>query len=165
MSTITKHASKAYKILTRPQHNHFQKYSTFSGSPLDLKDGYIHLSSAATAGETYSKYFAPTPPATSDIVVLEIDLSKVAEESGGRSVKWEESRGGQLFPHVYGGPLEMGDVLRKWEGAEVGEELFVRLKREEEEEGKGKGGEIEQGLGRGGDMGEGRMDLMRMPER
>jgi len=128
MSTITKHASKAYKILTRPQHTHFQQHSTFSGSPLDLKDGYIHLSSASTAGETYSKYFS----SDTDLVVVEIDLRKTAE-GGGRSVKWEESRGGQLFPHVYGGPLEMGDVVRKWEGGEVGEELFVGLRREEEE--------------------------------
>lgn len=121
-------ASKAYKILTRPQHTHFQQHATFAGSPLDLKDGYIHLSSAATAGETYSKYFS----SSTDLVVLEIDLRKAAE-GGGRSVKWEPSRGGQLFPHVYGGPLQAGDVVRKWEGGEVGGELFVGLRREEEE--------------------------------
>lgn len=42
----------------------------------------------------------------------------------GRSVKWEASRGGALFPHVYGGGLVWEAVVRMWEGEAVGEELF-----------------------------------------
>jgi len=127
-TTTTPHPTKAYKILTRPQYTHFHSTSHFAGSPLDLKDGYIHLSSTATALETYTKYFAATA-STDDPVVLEIDFARLGE---GSSVKWEESRGGQLFPHVYGG-LEWAAVTRKWEGGEVGEELFVRLLKAEQE--------------------------------
>jgi uncharacterized protein (DUF952 family) len=59
-------------------------------TPLDASDGYIHLSTAKQAAETYNKFFKDQ----TDIVVAEIDLNQI-------SVKWEPSRGGQLFPHCY----------------------------------------------------------------
>ena len=59
---------------------------------MDIADGYIHLSTAAQLTETVDKHFA----GQSDLHVAAVDL-----EAMGEAVKWEESRGGQLFPHIY----------------------------------------------------------------
>jgi uncharacterized protein (DUF952 family) len=90
--------SKAYKILTAGQWAAWQGRGAFSGAPIDLDDGYIHLSTAEQVAETAEKHFA----GLSDLVLAEVDLDLL-----GDIVHWEESRGGQLFPHVYGTiPLE-----------------------------------------------------------
>ena len=71
----------------------------FAGAPVDLADGYIHLSTAAQLTETVDKHFA----GQDDLWVAAIDL-----EALGGAVRWEESRGGALFPHIYGAmPLEV----------------------------------------------------------
>jgi len=124
-SSVSSLAKTAFKILTRPQYDTFRTQHRLSPSsvPVDAKDGYIHLSTASTAGETFTKYFANA----SDLVVLEVQLDKL-----GDNIKWEKSRGGQLFPHVYGeAGVSEEAVGRVWEGEEVGVELFERL-----EEGK-----------------------------
>ncbi|MBN3536498.1 DUF952 domain-containing protein [Sphingomonas pseudosanguinis] len=64
----------------------------FTGAPVDLADGYIHLSTAAQLTETVDKHFA----GQSDLHIAAVDL-----EAMGEAAKWEESRGGQLFPHLY----------------------------------------------------------------
>ncbi|WP_440980174.1 DUF952 domain-containing protein [Sphingomonas pseudosanguinis] len=64
----------------------------FTGAPVDLADGYIHLSTAAQLTETVDKHFA----GQSDLHIAAVDL-----EAMGEAVKWEESRGGELFPHLY----------------------------------------------------------------
>ena len=111
----------AFKILTRPQYDSFRSQHRLSPFtvPVDAKDGYIHLSTASTAGETYTKYFSNA----SDLVVLEVHLREL-----GDNIRWEKSRGGQLFPHVYGeGGISEGAVGRVWEGEEVNVGLFERL--------------------------------------
>ena len=60
---------------------------------IDLEDGFIHLSSAEQVAETLEKYFANQ----TGLVRLGIDA-----EALGETLRWEESRGGALFPHVYG---------------------------------------------------------------
>ncbi len=85
--------SKAYKILTAGQWAAWRGRGTFSGAPIDLDDGFIHLSTAEQVQETAARHFA----GLSDLVLAEVDLDLL-----GDSVHWEESRGGQLFPHVYG---------------------------------------------------------------
>ncbi|QDZ09105.1 DUF952 domain-containing protein [Sphingomonas panacisoli] len=71
----------------------------FEGAPIDRADGYIHLSTTAQLTETVDKHFA----GQDDLWVAAIDLDAL-----GGAVKWEESRGGQLFPHIYGRmPLEV----------------------------------------------------------
>ncbi|MDB5678129.1 DUF952 domain-containing protein [Sphingomonas bacterium] len=88
----------AYKVLTADQ-MHALEADTFAGAPVDLADGYIHLSTAAQLTETVDKHFA----GQTDLSVAAIDL-----EALGGAVKWEESRGGALFPHIYGAmPLEI----------------------------------------------------------
>ena len=83
----------AYKILTAPQWAQWQAEGTFAGAPIDLADGYIHLSSADQVTETADKHFAGQP----DLFVIRVDLVAL-----GDAVQWEPSRGGALFPHVYG---------------------------------------------------------------
>ena len=65
----------------------------FTGSEVDLRDGYIHFSSAAQLCETARLHFR----GAQDLVALE-----VREEELGPSLRWEPSRGGTLFPHLYG---------------------------------------------------------------
>lgn len=82
----------AYKVLTGPQMAELERVGHFKGAPIDLADGYIHLSTLAQLTETVDKHFA----GQGDLHVVTVDLAAL-----GSAVKWEPSRGGQLFPHVY----------------------------------------------------------------
>lgn len=93
--------STAYKILTAEQMAVLESEAVFAGAPVDLADGYIHLSTAAQLQETLDKHFA----GQRDLWLAAVDL-----EALGDMVRWEPSRGGQLFPHVYG-PLPLDAVI------------------------------------------------------
>ena len=82
----------AYKILTARQWAQFQSEGLFIGAPVDLADGYIHMSTAEQLPETLAKHFA----GQSGLVIATIDLAQLGE-----ALKWEVSRGGALFPHYY----------------------------------------------------------------
>ena len=82
----------AYKILTADQWALFQSEGVFTGAPVDLADGYIHMSTAEQLNETLARHFA----GQSGLVVATIDLTQL-----GDALKWEVSRGGALFPHYY----------------------------------------------------------------
>jgi uncharacterized protein (DUF952 family) len=82
----------AFKILTKDQMETLEHEGVFAGAPIDLQDGYIHLSTAEQTVETLEKHFA----GQSDLWIAAVDL-----EALGETVKWEPSRGGQLFPHIY----------------------------------------------------------------
>lgn len=82
----------AYKVLTGPQMAGLEREGLFKGAPIDRDDGYIHLSTLAQLTETVDKHFARQ----TDLHVVAVDL-----EALGAAVKWEPSRGGQLFPHIY----------------------------------------------------------------
>ncbi|HET9629472.1 MAG TPA: DUF952 domain-containing protein [Novosphingobium sp.] len=92
MTSAGGHRALAYKVLTADQWAQFQRDGVFKGAPVDLADGYIHLSTAEQLGETIAKHFA----GQEGLIVAEVDLAAV-----GGSVKWEPSREGALFPHVY----------------------------------------------------------------
>ncbi|MGN6376237.1 MAG: DUF952 domain-containing protein [Sphingomonas sp.] len=81
-----------YKVLTDAEMKELETGS-FRGAPIDLADGYIHLSTAEQLTETVDKHFA----GQSDLWVAAVDLAAQDDP-----VKWEESRGGALFPHLYG---------------------------------------------------------------
>jgi uncharacterized protein (DUF952 family) len=83
----------AYKVLTADQMAALERDGSFAGAPVDVADGYIHLSTAAQLTETVDKHFA----GQHDLHVAAVDL-----EALGDQIRWEESRGGQLFPHLYG---------------------------------------------------------------
>ncbi len=82
-----------YKILPRTAWAEAQATGIFAGSAVDLRDGFIHFSAASQVVETARRHFQ----GQADLVVLE-----VAAEALGARLKWEPSRGGQLFPHLYG---------------------------------------------------------------
>ncbi|AUW59118.1 DUF952 domain-containing protein [Sphingobium sp. SCG-1] len=92
----------AYKILTTDEFAQLRNDGHFAGSPADLEDGYIHLSTQEQAAETAAKHFA----GQDHLVLAMIDLVPLGE-----LVKWEESRGGQQFPHLYGS-LPLGAVTK-----------------------------------------------------
>jgi uncharacterized protein (DUF952 family) len=83
----------AFKILTADQWVQFQADGVFHGAPVDLDDGFIHLSAADQVQGTLDKHFS----GQSGLVIAEIDLDAL-----GSLVRWEVSRGGALFPHAYG---------------------------------------------------------------
>lgn len=84
--------SVAYKVLTADQWAAFETDGTFTGAPIDLTDGYIHMSTAEQLDETLAKHFA----GQTKLTITEIDLDAL-----GDAVRWEVSRGGALFPHLY----------------------------------------------------------------
>jgi uncharacterized protein (DUF952 family) len=85
--------SRIYKILTRAQWQTAHEAGRFEGSAVDLQDGFIHFSTAAQAQETARRHFA----GQADLVVLEVEADDLGE-----ALRWEPSRGGELFPHLYG---------------------------------------------------------------
>lgn len=90
-----------FKIFRRPEWDAFRAAGVSAGAPIDLADGFIHFSTAAQLAETAAKHFG----AESDLVLLALHSSRF-----GPALKWEPSRGGQLFPHLYR-PLQLDDVL------------------------------------------------------
>jgi phosphohistidine phosphatase len=87
---------RVYKIASREAWDAATAQGRFDGAPIDLKDGYIHLSTGAQAQETARLHFH----GQSGLVLAAFDA-----EALGPGLKWEPSRGGQLFPHLYG-PLD-----------------------------------------------------------
>lgn len=86
------HPSTAYKVLTAPQLGDLLEHGVFAGAPVDLADGYIHMSAADQVQGTADKHFA----GQSDLFIAAVDLDVL-----GDAVRWEVSRGGALFPHLY----------------------------------------------------------------
>ena len=91
-----------YKICPAALWREAERHGVFRGSPVDRQDGFIHFSSAEQAPETAAKHFA----GERNLVLLRVDAARL-----GNRLKWEPSRGGALFPHLYGG-LEVAAVIR-----------------------------------------------------
>jgi len=96
--------SAIYKLLDRAAWLAAERAGAFGGSPVDLADGYIHFSTAAQVGETARRHFR----GAADLMLLELD-----PEALGASLTWEPSRGGDLFPHLYGS-MPTSAVRRTW---------------------------------------------------
>lgn len=82
-----------YKICERAMWQAAEAERQFRGSPIDERDGFIHFSTAAQLAETAAKHFARR----SGLTLVAVD----ADALGGR-LRWEPSRAGDLFPHLYG---------------------------------------------------------------
>ncbi len=80
------------KIFRRPEWDAFRAAGETLGAPIDLADGYIHFSTAAQVAETAASHFATE----SDLVLVAFDPDRL-----GPALRWEPSRGGALFPHLY----------------------------------------------------------------
>jgi len=90
-----------YKILTKSALVAARAQGLFGGSPVDLRDGFIHLSAGRQVAGTLAAHFA----GETGLVLLAID-----SEVLGDRLQWEQSRGGELFPHLYG-PLDLKHVV------------------------------------------------------
>lgn len=80
-----------YKIVPAALWREAEAAQWFAGSPVDLSDGFIHCSTAAQVRETAARHFAGAE-----------DLLLVAISTESLDLRWEPSRGGDLFPHLYG---------------------------------------------------------------
>ena len=81
-----------YKICDRIAWEKAEIAGRFAGSPIDGRDGFIHFSTVAQLPGTAAKHFA----AQSDLILVAVDGDAL-----GDALKWEPSRGGELFPHLY----------------------------------------------------------------
>ncbi len=90
-----------YKILRASEWTAFRETGETTGAPDDLKDGFIHFSTADQAPETAAKHFARE----TGLWLLAVD-----GDSLGEAIRWEPSRGGQLFPHLHG-TLRYSDIV------------------------------------------------------
>jgi uncharacterized protein (DUF952 family) len=93
-----------YKVLTQEQWAQFQSEDIFRGSPVDLEDGYIHLSCLSQLTETLDKWYAQY----SVVALLEIETAEIEAD-----LKYEVSRGGEDFPHLFA-DLPFTAVGRVW---------------------------------------------------
>ncbi|MGI9434845.1 MAG: DUF952 domain-containing protein [Geminicoccaceae bacterium] len=82
-----------YKIVTAEQWQRAEETGRFEGAPVDIEDGYIHFSTAGQVRETAAKHFS----GQIGLLLLRVSTAALA----GR-LRYEPSRGGQLFPHLYG---------------------------------------------------------------
>lgn len=90
-----------YKILTADQWAALQRDGETAGAPVDVADGFIHFSAATQVAETAAKHFA----GQEGLMLLAFDA-----ETLGDALKWEPSRGGAMFPHLYA-PLRLADIV------------------------------------------------------
>ena len=89
-----------YKIFRADEYLAFTRQGHSLGAPIDLADGYIHLSTGAQVAETLSRHFA----GETGLHLLALDSAQLSD------LRWEPSRGGQLFPHLYR-ELRTDDIL------------------------------------------------------
>jgi uncharacterized protein (DUF952 family) len=88
------------KILRRPEWADLRAKGSSAGAPVDVADGFVHFSTVAQAPETAAKHFA----GEDGLMLLGVEADRLGE-----ALKWEASRGGALFPHLYRA-LRMDDV-------------------------------------------------------
>ena len=90
-----------YKIFRAQEWASFVKDGVTDGAPIDQTDGFVHFSTAVQAGETAAKHFGEED----GLMVLALKAEALAPD-----LKWEPSRGGALFPHLYR-RLTLADIL------------------------------------------------------
>ena len=81
-----------YKIFRKSEWAVLTNGGVTKGAPIDLADGFVHFSTAAQVAETAAKHFAQED----DLMLLALEADLL-----GPDLKWEPSRGGALFPHLY----------------------------------------------------------------
>ena len=82
----------AYKLVDRAEWDAALAEGAYAGSAVDLADGYIHMSTASQLAETARRHYA----GRTGLVLVEVALAPL-----GGALKWEASRGGDLFPHLF----------------------------------------------------------------
>ena len=89
-----------YKICPASAWHEAERQGVYRGSPDDIRDGFIHFSSAAQVAETANKHFS----GQTGLLLVAVDAGTL-----GDALRWERSRNDQLFPHLYG-ELDPGAV-------------------------------------------------------
>ncbi|MFG1921617.1 DUF952 domain-containing protein [Cryptosporangium sp. NPDC048952] len=89
-----------YKVLRADEWAAAQATERYEGSPDDLRDGFVHLSTATQLPGTLDRFFA----GETGLMLLAVDAETLGEE-----LRWEASAGGETFPHYYG-PLPMNAI-------------------------------------------------------
>ena len=89
-----------YKVFRPDEWQAFEAAGRFDGSEADRRDGFIHFSKAEQLAETLRKYYATEP---------RVAIAAFQADRFGDALKWETSRGGDLFPHLYA-PLLMAQL-------------------------------------------------------
>jgi uncharacterized protein (DUF952 family) len=108
-----------YKICTTSDWREAEKAGVYRGSEVDRNDGYIHFSTAEQAAETAAKWFA----GQRNLVLVAVDADALGDR-----IKWEPSRGGALFPHLYGDlPLQAVERVDALPLDEAGRHVFPRF--------------------------------------
>ncbi len=92
---------KIYKISPASAWREAERQGIYTGSADDLRDGFIHFSTAAQVAGTAEKFFR----GQSGLFLIAIDADALGDD-----LRWEPSRGGDLFPHLYS-DLDLGAVL------------------------------------------------------
>lgn len=101
--------------MSAAEHEDFKASGAFTGSPLDVKDGFIHMSVAAAVRETVEIYFK----GCRDTMLCKIDLATLK----GEELRWDWVEKRKLhFPHLYGRPLPYSAVLQVWGPLETTED-------------------------------------------
>lgn len=90
-----------YKVMSAAELQQMRRDGGFHGSAVDVADGFIHLSCGSQLAETLDKHFS----GVDGLMLVAVDLLRL-----GDAVRWEPSRGGQLFPHIYS-ELPLGAVV------------------------------------------------------
>ena len=90
-----------YKVLTPQEWEETQAGGVYAGSAVDVRDGFVHFSTAEQAVETVVRHFSEA----SALVLAAVDADAL-----GPSLRWEPSRGGALFPHLYA-KLRLADII------------------------------------------------------
>ena len=93
--------SLIFKVVSAQEWSVAKEQGEFLGAAIDLTDGYIHFSTAEQLRETVEKHFA----GQTDLLLVGVEVDRLGDE-----LKWEPSRGGALFPHLYA-PLSIDSVV------------------------------------------------------
>jgi len=110
-----------YKICTRAEWEAARTLGAYEGSGDDLHDGFIHFSSAHQVTATATKFFA----GQRELLLVAVDAERLRSD-----LKWEPSRGGDLFPHLYGrlpleAVIEVADLPLAGDGAHAFPEVLA----------------------------------------
>lgn len=97
-------SDRIYKIIDRDEWDAARACGRYTGSADDRRDGFIHFSTAAQMKVTAAKHFA----GQQNLVLLALEAGRLGE-----ALKWEPSRGGDLFPHLYGS-MPASAVVKTW---------------------------------------------------
>ena len=103
-----------FKIFRADEWQDFSQAHIFTGSADDVRDGFIHFSSEETLAGTLAKYFKDD----AEIIIAQVDNPKWGDD-----LKWELSRGGASFPHLYTA-LYLSDVTASWALEKAGDQAW-----------------------------------------